>query len=316
MKEEKKEHLYYIDFLRLISVTAVIFDHSHMEYVCYLYWSVLMFTAISGAMMLCRRRIDIKKLYTHSISRIVTAFIFWSTVYSLVQHLMFRIADGRDIDWKLIITSIVEGQYHMWYCYMIVGLFILAPCIKAVIDRDDKLGIYLCMVTFVFSIVIPALQNVNILKWTVNTTGYMGLNGFRYVFYFVLGYYLSTYEFNAGYRRMIYLVGTVSLILYLALPNSPFMYVFEAGVTVLLFVAARYLLNFKGEGTKKVLMTLADASFAVYLVHDLFNVIYVRMFGDVHSFSYDTGKFVFTLTLSFISGILIRKCRRIRAYIS
>lgn len=316
MKGGKRDHLYYIDVLRIVSVTAVILAHAHLEYVYYMYWSVLIFTAISGAMMLGRENLDIGRLYTHNICRIVTAFVFWSAVYSLLQNLLFPLLDGNTVNIKLIITSFVEGQYHLWYCYMIIGLFILAPCFKAVIDRDKNLGLYYCLVAFVFSIFIPSFQNIDILKWTATPTGSIGLGGLRFSFYFVLGYYLVTYDLSPALRKIIYIAGAVFLIPYIAFPNTAFFNIFEAVVVIALFVAARYLIDPKNSRVKKVIAALADAVFAVYLIHDIFNIIYVRIFGREHSAVYDLGKFFFTLILSFAVSLLIRKCKRISAYIS
>ena len=316
MADNKRDHLYYIDVLRIASVTAVILAHAHLDYVCYMYWSVLVFTAISGAMMLGRERIDIKILYSHNICRIVTAFVFWSAVYSLIQHLLFPLFEGEPVNIKLIITSFVEGQYHLWYCYMIAGLFILAPCFKAVIDKDDRLGIYFCIMAFLFSILIPSIQNTDILKWTASPIGNMGLGGLRFSFYFVLGYYLVTRDFSASCRKIIYISGFISHILYIAFPQSIFMTVFEAGVVIFIFIAARYRVNIKNDRVKRIVRTLADSVFAVYLIHDLFNVIYGRIFGGEHSPVYDLGKFCFTFVLSFTAGLLIRKIKRISAYIS
>ncbi|MCR5420065.1 MAG: acyltransferase [Lachnospiraceae bacterium] len=316
MKDCKRDHLYYIDVLRIASVVAVILAHAHLEYVYYMYWSVLVFTAISGAMMLGRENIDMRRLYTHSICRIVTAFVFWSAVYSLLQNLLLPLLDGNPISVKLIITSLVEGQYHLWYCYMITGLFILAPCFKAVIDKDIHLGLYFCLVAFVFSIIIPSFQNIDILKWTATPTGNIGLEGLRFSFYFVMGYYLVNYDFSASFRKIIYIAGAIFLIPFIAFPNTAFFNVYEAVVAIAIFVAARYLIDLKSVRLKKAVSTLADSVFSVYLIHDIFNIVYGRIFGREHSPAYDIGKFCFTLILSFAAGLLIRKCKRVSSYIS
>ncbi|MBR4445084.1 MAG: acyltransferase family protein [Solobacterium sp.] len=47
-------------------------------------WGVPIFTMISGAIFL-NRDIPIKKIYTKHILRIITAFIFWSAIYALVN---------------------------------------------------------------------------------------------------------------------------------------------------------------------------------------------------------------------------------------
>ncbi len=316
MKDSKRDHLYYIDVLRVVSVVAVILAHAHLEYVYYMYWSVLIFTSISGAMMLGRENIDIRRLYTHNICRIATAYVFWSAVYSLLQNLLLPLLDGNKVSIKLIITSFVEGRYHLWYCYMIIGLFILAPCFKAVIDKDKRLGLYYCLIAFAFSVIIPSFQNIDILKWTATPTGNIGLGGLRYSLYFVLGYYLVTYDFTPFFRNIIYISGVVFLIPFIAFPNTAFFNIYEAVVMIAIFIAARYLINLKSGRLKKVISTLADSVFVVYLIHDIFNIIYGRIFGSEHSPVYDLGKFCFTLILSFTAGLLIRKCKRVSSYIS
>ena len=96
-----------------MSCIAVLVAHSHLDYVYWCYWSVLTFTAISGAVMLNRAEIDIRKLYTHNILRIVKAFLFWSAIYAVYSHVLIPLADGEPVRLKVMLTSIVEGHYHM-----------------------------------------------------------------------------------------------------------------------------------------------------------------------------------------------------------
>ncbi|MCR5421150.1 MAG: acyltransferase [Lachnospiraceae bacterium] len=302
----KREHLYYIDFLRIVSCIAVMVAHAHLEFVDRCYWSVLMFTLISGAMMLGRKELDIKKLYSKNILRIFTAFLIWSFIYAVTSHVIFPVMDGEPVRIKLMITSIVEGHFHLWYCYMLIGLYIVSPCIKAMLECEEKYGLYLMAVAFVFSILIPSFQNIKVLEWTKSVTDSIGLSGLRFLFYYILGYYIIKYDFTDLQRRIVYIAGVLSAVIYFCFPGGTFMYVWESGFVSGLFVAARYLTVIGNDRVKKTFYILGDAVFLTYLMHDMFNMIFKRFFSDHITKWYDLNLFLFTCILSFSFSLFIK----------
>ena len=314
--DKSREHLYYIDILRIISVLAVLFAHVNLDYVYWCYWSVVLFTVISGGLMLTHDRIDIKRLYTVNIFRVVTAFFFWSCVYSLSEHVLLPHRDGKYVNFKLMITSIFEGHFHLWYCYMIIGLFILAPFIKAAIEYDEKIGLYFLVIAFFFSILVPALQELRPFAWTTGITENIGLGGFRFAAYFVLGYYLMKYKPDKYLRRILLVAGVPALILFVLFARSSLRTVLETCIAAWLFLLAESFFTIKNKWVASFIAMLGDAGFGVYLIHELFNMIYDRMFGLTYTGLYDFGKYLFTVLLSFICIILIRKKHRIAGFIS
>ncbi|NTW12365.1 MAG: hypothetical protein HGA30_03540, partial [Anaerolineales bacterium] len=66
--------------------------------------------------------------------------------------------------------------------------------------------------------------------------------------------------------------------------------------------------------TNKVILAVAEASFGMYLIHEIFNGIFTRILPDYysHGLVYIPLVAVLTTTLSFISIYLLRKIRLMR----
>ncbi len=79
-------------------------------------WAVPSFVMISGALFL-QRDIPFKKFFSKYIFRIVTAFLFWSFVYAVANY-----AKNKDIIKAL--GHFIMGHYHLWFLFMITGLYI------------------------------------------------------------------------------------------------------------------------------------------------------------------------------------------------
>lgn len=314
--DSNREHLYYIDFLRVISVSAVIAGHVYEEQVYRFYFSVLMFTAISGGLMLSHDRIDIKKLYTRNILRIVTAFAFWSTLYSVTEHVLIPFADGGKVQIKLVVTSIIEGHFHLWYCYMIAGLFILAPFIKAALDHDEKMGLYFIAVAFLFSVLIPSLQGLKPFEFTTRITDNIGLDCFEFMMYFVMGYFLMKLKKDERTVKLVLIAGGPVVLLFVLFVGSNFRPVAESLFVAWLFLLARFFLRVKNKNAAVLLATLGDAVFGVYLIHEIFDILFDRLFGIPVTEMQYLWKYIFMLIVSFAFIIPIRRIKGLARFIS
>ena len=128
-----KNRIEYFDGLRAFATIAVIMLHvcaanwyarpvtSSSWIVCSAYdsivrWCVPCFIMISGALFL-DKKINLKRLYSKNIFRIVVAFVFWSAIYTFVPGLI------TPEESKLL--SFFEGHYHMWFLFTIIGLYII-----------------------------------------------------------------------------------------------------------------------------------------------------------------------------------------------
>ena len=132
-----RRRVIYFDILRIVAIFFVVFVHlaaqhwadvdvsSRAWFAFNLYcttgkWSVPIFVMISGALFL-RRDVSISAILKKNVARIATVFLFWSGCYALV-YLVFRHAPL-----SVVLSQFITGHYHLWFLYMIVGLYLLIP---------------------------------------------------------------------------------------------------------------------------------------------------------------------------------------------
>ncbi len=343
---------FYLDAARIFALFSMVLLHvSSLDWqtapVTSSYWQTLnaynssvgycisLFVMISGAIWLSRSTIDLKRLYTHNLLRIVTAFLFWSLLYALLHSF------GRDLLYRVPFDSLtindflrqwICGRYHLWFCFMIAGLYVLLPLIKAITDNRSLLR-YFILVGFVFTILLPSLQSIPALSKLSVLTEKMHMSFFGgYTFYFVLGYFLSVTELPKPTVYIVYACGvaaTVYLVLYtgqVALltgnganiaPLWALCNLAQLSALFLFFrnVVGRAALSAKA---KDVLATLAGLCFGAYLIHDFFlwainKVLPVSAFAPALSVPLlaivETG-------LSLCAAWLVRRIPRIGKYIS
>lgn len=240
-------------------------------------WSVPIFVMISGALFL-GRPCSMGKLFKKHILRIATAFVFWSALYGLAAWC--RGAGGENV-----LMQILKGHYHMWFLFVIAGLYLIVPLAKK-ITESPGLTKYFLVLMLVFCGAIPQLlkavsaaspafgdalqRDLQFLNMQL-PAGYAG--------YFVLGYFLSVTDLSPKIRRLIYALGILgflitaggtALISWRAGSPQDMLYSYFS-VNVLLESAALFVF-FKYRirpGNKPAVTKISQYTFGAYLVHPL-----------------------------------------------
>ena len=298
-----RQRTVYFDYLRIIAVFAVILSHVAAQnwgnlsvdspewqalnfYDAAGRWSVPAFVMISGALFL-GKELSIRKLFAKNLLRIVAAFVFWSVVYAVWTNIVIN---GND-NWKKLLRRIILGHYHLWFLYMIAGLYLIVPLLSKIAE-DKKTAWYFVAGSFVFSVLIPQCTQLVGVRHTeiadvigrvltkLDVHLLLGYSG-----YFVLGHLLHELDIKRKYRTVLYLLGILGLAFTIAATSflslkaqSPVREVYgEFTVNVCLtsiaaFVFAKSCWNKppSSEGGRKRLVYLSKCSFGVYLLHPLF----------------------------------------------
>lgn len=291
---------YYFDYLRILSTFAVIVLHVAAQsiykspiasfnwnvlntYDSLVRWCVPIFVMISGSLFLSKDFILKNLLLKYSL-RIVTAFSFWSAAYVLYDIL----TSTKKMTKVEITGNFIKGEYHLWFCFMIVGLYLLVPFLRKIVS-DDKLTRYFLVLGFIFVFLNPQLLDfVSYISKDLRAYVNSALNKVNmnfvcgYVFYFVAGYYIDKINLSKPLRLIIYLLGIIgtAVTIYLTAKNS-----IEAGklitvhynylslnvlaAAIALFVFAKYNLNIAPASDKfKIFISkISKYSFGAYLVH-------------------------------------------------
>lgn len=291
VSESREQRTYYFDFLRVFGTFAVMFLHIAAQnwdtkdvhsfewsvmnfYNAIARWSVPAFVMISGALFLSRD-IPIRKIYSKYIFRIFTAFVFWSVMYTV-----FIYDDGGDR--VKYISHLICGHYHIWFLFMISGLYMIVPFVKKIAE-SKFLTKYFLEIAFLFAF-LPC-NIINTLTLFSKDYGGIAWQLFYYFYfnfvagytgYFLLGYFVNNTENSRKTEYMIYTAGiigfaaTVLMTLYASRLNGTPTEIFYENIsvnilceTVAVFVFFRKNFNFPAKNIR----TLSQYSFGAYLVH-------------------------------------------------
>lgn len=289
---KKEKRIEYLDLLRIIAIIGVIVIHVTTREITennienlkinllflfdgFVRWCVPIFIMISGTLFLSKEY-SFKELYFKKILRIITAFIFWTIMCVIFLN-------DKTIN-QVIIRKLLVGNYHMWFLLMIMGLYILTPILKKIVE-SESLTKYFLIVWIVISLLLPTIYDV-ILLITENSYIVTIINAFKfnlnkleialsYSGYFVLGYYLYKKNFSKKSRIEIYILGIIGAILTTILTMivskrmgkytdlySKFLSLNVFLQSVAIYVFAKY--HFR---TNKVFKNVAKCCFGIYLVH-------------------------------------------------
>lgn len=229
-----KERNTYLDLTRVIAVVAVVTIHISGWFVAYFapsstefLWgnifdgiscmAVPIFVMISGALMLDEdRQVDTRQLYTKNIKALVGPLIFWSVLYCGVYTILIPIAEGQTVELWTIGYSLLAGHYHMWYLYMIIGLYLITPFLRKFVSKENKNLVLLFIgLSLAAQFTIPILNGLTkiydravwLISWIEKfQLGFVG----GYTVYYLLGWYLT--HIGVKRKRRLYCLGALSLV--------------------------------------------------------------------------------------------------------
>lgn len=308
IKDNKR--IIYIDLLRVISIFAVVILHVAASnwtlidvnlpqwQVLNLFdsavrWCVPIFFMISGMFFLNPKKdIKIRDIYTKYIFRIIIALIITSMFYIIYLGIL----EGEKINLQFLIDAVknvIQGKvnYHLWFLYIIIGLYIVTPVLRLFIKVANKKEIeYFILIAVFFTVIIPFLISfypfnkllVSFNKFNVNIM-------IQYSLYYVSGYYFANNTLNKKNICMIYLMAVGALIFtisgtYIRSVNkgfgdttfygylTPNVMIMSFGVFIFF---KDYISRVKfSDYTIKKIKLLSNLSFIIYLVHDAVRIAF------------------------------------------
>ena len=228
MTVTKPQNIDWINNLRLVALYAVIILHvtslllmqcgkvSMNDWLVADFFNAIVrfavpaFVMVTGALLL-HREYEIGDFLKKRLVRVVVPFIFWSLVYVGYSLYNEDITFTNNV-WanvKLVLHQLKTGSsYHLWYVYMLIGLYFFIPVIgKFVRHATEKEILYFLAIWFVVMLITqPYLSRYNP---SVDMHYFAGFAG-----YLVLGHYLAFKNFNVKRLRLwMMLLFTASVLL-------------------------------------------------------------------------------------------------------
>lgn len=295
-----KERILYIDILRILSVFSVVVLHVSAPLLSDLYsngtswwwvgniidsltrWSVPILIMVSGALLLdSKKEQSALQFLKRRMGKIIIPLIFWSFAYmAWVNRADINITAGTI---RTYVLNFYEGNVHihLWYMYMIVGLYLITPILKVWIKhaRVDSIK-YLVIVWFIVNGIINFIQ-----KFTGLQTGFI-FDFFHWsIGYYVLSILINRLEITDSRKKRVYILGALGYIVtvvgtyiftkYNGGQYVPHFYSFYAPNVIFMTIGVYVLgrdINWNSIIKKesflyKMILELSSTSFGIYLVH-------------------------------------------------
>jgi surface polysaccharide O-acyltransferase-like enzyme len=334
----------YLNALRVLAVVGVIMIHVFSPlngyfalaltdrelYFCAVLrncwqWCVPLFVMISGVIFLdSQKEITSEKILKKYFPRVVLALFIFGVPYAFLE--MFFGARYR-FNFSLIGASVMNVFYgklwdHMWYLYMIAGIYLILPLLKTFVNNcGEKLLEYTMAILFIFTSAVPAMERM----FSLNTGFYIPINSV-YVFYLLLGHYIHNYKVKVG-KKILFLL-LVLYYIYASLSPLGKSFIDATGGAVFfgydspIVMAAAFSLFcmvHQKNISNRVFDALSPMCFGVYLIHALFiNFLYKFMKLTPENFSLATvivGVSIITIMLSMGFVYAARRIKIIRKYV-
>ena len=301
MQTEKRERVRYFDLLRVLSVFFIVVLNTVAQSfgraavggyawtVCNIFDSIALcavpvLVMISGALFLNpQKQLDYRNLFRKNLLRLATAFVFWSAAYAVFDRL-------QGVRWRSVVFNFLRGGEHLWFLYMIAGLYLLVPVLRKMTE-SRRLTKYFLILWLAFSVLTPTLAlTVSYFKeylgyWIETVAGELNLSlAVGYAGCFVLGHYLHENELSKKLRRVIYALGVcgaaaTAFLTYLfsqkkGYTDMAFYQYLTLGVILeaaAVFVFFKYHAPTLRRGwTHGFLLNLSECGFGICLVHMMF----------------------------------------------
>mgnify|MGYP000890716464 CR=1 FL=1 len=284
-------------------------------------FSVPLFLMITGALLL-GKHYSYPVFLKRKVIRIILPFAFWTAIYIIYNFIEPPQFNGKlesQSNFSWILQQLKDGSsYHLWYVYMLLGIYIVIPLVAKSLVEVRKLYLELFLILWVLFIIFSTSHNSQSnFEW--NLWYYFG-----YLGYVVLGYYLST--INTKHKTASTLAGFTFLIGLFITAYGTYFYTDIDGAfhklyysyltpNVLLMTASIFVLmknvNINLSGVLKKPRDLIDKySYGIYLSHILV-LNYLIMYGVdwdlIHPLIGIPLTTIITLIVSIAIVYLIRK---------
>lgn len=333
----------YIDLLKVISAMTIVLLHtSSISYSFYSQdslpierlvlkelwyisrFAVPVFVMITGFLLLQKDKIitweiAIKKYSFRMIIVLLTIGLCFTWLETIFDSKEIAISQLPDVLYNL---STGQTWDHLWYLYMLIGLYLVLPVVKAFTDHSNPRETDIALVILcLFTIILPFLQTTYGFEFSIK----LPVNS-AYLFYLLLGYRIGTTDLSGKAKYILpflstVLISSVILVWYQEESGKTIPMGYESPQICLLSASIFSLFTYstiKREKTIACLKKLSALSFGVYVFHPLWLNIITKLFHfnplSYHMFSM-TAVFVLVIILSLITTVIYRKIPYIGKYI-
>jgi len=296
-----------IDILRIFAFVFIVMLHTlNRQYGLTVWMSgyavisigVNLFIMISGYLLLDRTE-TVKEFFRKRFFSILPLFIIFNIIYIYFYNHSF-------------ITIKKISAPHFWYIYMILGLYLLTPWLRKVLQYAEKETFYVVVLWFLCNVLNPYMQ---FFKFPKIPFSHFPITGF--IGYYILGYYLKKYRYKLEKIPFICVIGVYITGFLISVLSTKYVLVttgnrisdfFDKNSLGTFFMSVSFFIfwiKFNFKNRNKVIRMISDSTYFAYLIHIII-LHYVIKISDEMIF-----KSVATIIISIITGILYNYIKKI-----
>jgi surface polysaccharide O-acyltransferase-like enzyme len=302
MENTNDRRIVSLDVIRIAAVLAVVMTHTSagtgFVTVCERSSSAFMwgnffdsisragvplFVMVSGALMLDERiNISLKGIIKNNIKNIIYLTLSWSVIYTIGYNIIFRFMRGEPVDFKTVLLEFALGHYHMWYMYMIAGLYLITPFLRSFvkIQNSGMVSAYI-VIALMVQFTIPIIQGIETFwspaGYIITFLDKLCMKFFAgYTAYYLMGWYIV----HAGIQKIwkkyvVYAAGTAAVIITVLYVNFTGDYSNGySNLNIMIFIYSLAIFTFVHNmdircGQNSMLIRLSNLTFGIYIMHPI-----------------------------------------------
>jgi surface polysaccharide O-acyltransferase-like enzyme len=317
-----------IDLLRIFAAFAVVVIHVSAYYTrgdttlsnsfwwlantsnSFSRWSVPIFIMISGSLLINEKSFKNTNLFFKKrVQRLLIPIFFWSVFFIGFNKYITDFFSIKDVIGRLFIG---EPYYHLWYLFLIVGIYCVTPVISLVyanFSKKDRIIIIIC-------IFIAGAINSMWFKYFGQSNQFFAFKFLPYLGYFMVGKEISTSKIS--YNKYTYLLVwffssvliaiTTGLLRYIGFQVITFFYDYLNPLVIVqsisFYVFMKKMMSDKNlsEKFRNALTKLSILTLGIYIIHPIFIELGVKIIENNNSGINFILLPIFAVVVFFVSG--------------
>ena len=230
---EQTSRIVFLDWLRMLAILAVIIVHCiepfyyggpeglYIESLSDAYWVTFLNTPLRAAVplfvlassyLLVPVRTDMQTFFRRRLVRVFIPFLVWSVLYAVLPipgsgGSIEALSNLKSLMFNFVMTS----SGHMWFVYMLLGVYLLMPVIspwlEKVSKKDEKTFLWLWACTTLIPLIQPFAESATGSAFLWGECQWNAFGTFYYVSgfigYVVLGHYMKVHAGEATWKKTL-----------------------------------------------------------------------------------------------------------------
>lgn len=263
-------------------------------------WAVPCFVMVTGALLLNpERELTIFHIMNKYVKRAVLALILFTFVFAVFDEVTALHAGFVAVLKNFAVNLFTNHSWlHMWYLYMLIGIYLMIPAFRAVTAHvDDRTLRYIILVLFLFQACVPT---INFFLKDTALVFYIPVYTV-YPLYLFLGYAIHTDRIRMNMKSALSMVicATIGIlaVTYVGVQDgntqliqmsSSYAFILVVFQAVGVFGLLKETEKKEEKRVSKFLAQVDRCSFGIYLMHVLFLYLFYRV-GQVNPFVSGAG---------------------------